>query len=439
MNEKDSALIQAARIDFWSFCCYYDFEFFREKRHFLYEVAESLQAIFDREIITLSISMPPRAGKSYIVSLYSAWGIGRKPTESVMRNSCTATLYRKFSYDVRDVIKSTKFQNVFPGVALSQDKSSVDGWNVRQAKQVSYFGNGVGGTIIGLGASIAAITDDLYRGHEDAFSDTVNDKTHRWYESAHKSRIEKDCPQIDIGTRWSKTDVIGVNSSKGFYDKEIVISALINGKSFCEDVKTTKEYLKIKSETNSIVWNSEYMQQPVELEGVLFPMTELNRYKQLNEEGTNLVYIDTADEGADHFAALFGRLIGNKFYAYDAIFNLHNLSINEPICKERFERHKTDRCYIESNSFGAYFIRNLRTQNEGLPIYGDVAKANKMGRILANSGWILENFYFPENPNEELSRFLNSMCSITTESKNNDDAADDASGLCARIRRDFHV
>jgi len=175
------------------------------------------------------------------------------------------------------------------------------------------------------------------------------------------------------------------------------------------------------------------------IEGAIFRIDKLNRYKQLNEEGTNLVYIDTADEGADHFAALFGRLIGNKFYAYDAIFNLHNLNINEPICKERFERHKTDRCYIESNSFGAYFIRNLRTQNEGLPIYGDVAKANKMGRILANSGWILENFYFPENPNEELSRFMNSMCSITTESKNNDDAADDASGLCARIRRDFHV
>jgi len=439
MNEKENVLIQVSRIDFWSFCCYYDFDFFRVKRPFLNVIALSLQDIYDRIIITLSVSMPPRAGKSYIISLFLAWVIGKEPDESMMRNSCTSTLYRKFSYDVRDIVKSQKFKNVFPDVTLSIDKSSVDGWNVKQAKQVSYFGNGVGGTIIGFGASRIAATDDLYRGHEDAFSPTINERVHNWYNSAHKSRVESGCAVIDIGTRWSKKDIIGVNTSNGFYERSIVVPALINGKSFCEDVKTTKEYLKLKSETSEIIWNSEYMQEPVELKGSLFAFSKLNRYKTLNDEGASICYIDTADEGKDHFAGLFGKLLGDKFYVTDAIFNTHNLTINEPVCKERFERHEVDRVYIESNSFGAYFARNLRDQNPSRFIVGDLAKSNKMGRIISQSGPILQRFVWPENPNNELSMFMNQMSDITPDSKDNDDAADCTAGLSARIRRDYFV
>ena len=76
-----------------------------------------------------------------------------------MRNACTATLYLKFSYDVRNIVKSDKFKEVFPSVQLSDDKANLQGWNTNYAKQVSYFGAGVGGTIIGFGADNIAVTD----------------------------------------------------------------------------------------------------------------------------------------------------------------------------------------------------------------------------------------------------------------------------------------
>jgi hypothetical protein len=62
-----------------------------------------------------------------------------------------------------------------------------------------------------------------------------------------------------------------------------------------------------------------------------------------------------------------------------------------------------------------------------------------MGRIMAQSGWILENVYFPEQPNEELSRFIKEMCSVTFESKDKDDAIDSMSFLAAMIRKDFQL
>ena len=229
MNKKKAEAInilrrELARRNFWSFCLFYDHDFFT-KRSFLKEVAEAFQEVEESNINRLSVSMPPRAGKSYITSLFCAWTLGRNPKESLMRNTCTATLYLKFSYDVRNIVKSEKFTEVF-GSLLSIDKANLQGWNTKESKQVGYFGAGVGGTIIGFGATKLAITDDLYRGIEDALSDTSNDKILQWKESTHDSRLERKCASIDIGTRWSKNDVIGRNFESDFYDKSIVISAL---------------------------------------------------------------------------------------------------------------------------------------------------------------------------------------------------------------------
>ena len=61
--------LELAKKDFWQFCLFYDREFFIE-REFLKEVAEAFQNINDNKIKSLAVSMPPRAGKSYITSLF---------------------------------------------------------------------------------------------------------------------------------------------------------------------------------------------------------------------------------------------------------------------------------------------------------------------------------------------------------------------------------
>src|SRR5674476_169881 len=72
---------------FWEFCLHMDAEFFTEGKWHLKVVADALQGIDDGEIKKLAISTPPRAGKSYIISLFCAWLIGKYPTDSIMRNS----------------------------------------------------------------------------------------------------------------------------------------------------------------------------------------------------------------------------------------------------------------------------------------------------------------------------------------------------------------
>lgn len=67
-----------ARNDFWAYCLYHDPKFFA-KRLFLKKVADAFTRVYESYlsgvIRRLAVSMPPRAGKSYIILVHfvDAW------------------------------------------------------------------------------------------------------------------------------------------------------------------------------------------------------------------------------------------------------------------------------------------------------------------------------------------------------------------------------
>ena len=438
MNDKIEALKkelkhELCRREFWEFCLFYDQDFF-SKRDFLHEIAIGFQQIEEKKINSLSVSMPPRAGKSYITSLFCAWVIGRNPTESVMRNTCTATLYLKFSYDVRTIVKSDKFKQVFNNVHLSDDKANLQGWNTNHSKQVGYFGAGVGGTIIGFGATKIGVTDDLYRNLEDALSDTVNDRIIQWKEATHDSRFESGCARIDIGTRWSINDVIGRNIQQKIYDKSIIVAALNeNNESFCTDVMTTEEYLTKKKRTDPSIWAAEYQQEPVDIKGRLFSdlkfisTTDLNSIKD-KIEGC-IGYVDVADQGADYTAMAILAVINKDFYLVDYVFNKSNTDVTLPLIVAKLNEWKVTYCRVESNSMGAMFARQIQKEvkTKILQVHNST---NKQTRILMNSVFIQQRINFLQSGTPENELFIENVLNYSKEGKNkNDDAPDCLAGL----------
>lgn len=421
---------------------YYDPIFFKS-RPFLKDIADALQRVEEGKIKSLSVSLPPRAGKSYITSLYCAWVLGKNPTESIMRNTCTATLYLKFSYDVRAIIKSDRFSEVFD-VSLSDDKKNLQGWNTGDARMVSYFGAGVGGTIIGFGATKVAITDDLYRGLEDALSENKNDKILQWKEATHDSRMESGCARIDIGTRWSINDVIGKSMDRGDYQESVIIPALDDeDKSFCEAVMTTDEYHDKRNKTSKEIWLAEYQQQPVDILGRLFGELQVisqSEYEQISKsdgfasEGC-LAYVDVADQGSDYLACIVAQIVGEKAYIVDYVYSKDNTDITLPLVAAVLDKWKVSYCRVESNSMGAMYSRSLQklTKTRILQI---ASSTNKMTRIIMQSAYILNNFIWVEyDKNVNSIQFLQNMYSFSKEGKNkNDDAPDCASGLSMFIQ-----
>jgi predicted phage terminase large subunit-like protein len=440
---KELLLVELARRNFWAFCLYVDYDFF-SSRLFLKKIAIAFQEIEEGKIKSLSVSLPPRAGKSYITTLFCAWTLGKNPTRSVMRNTCTATLYLKFSYDVRATVKSEKFKKVFTNVKLSDDKANLNGWNTNYSKQVGYFGAGVGGTIIGFGANNLAITDDLYRGIEDALSDTVNDRVLQWKASTHDSRLEKGVKKIDIGTRWALTDVIGVNMANGRYEKSIIVPALDSkGVTFCEEVASTEEYLEKQKYTAPEIWEAEYMQNPVDIKGRLFndlkiitPL-ELNEILEANKTDSNpkgyegaIAYVDVADAGKDYTALAIAIIIKNELYVVDYLYSRSNTDYTAPLIASKLDLWGVNYCRVESNNVGAMYGRGLQklTKTRILLVANTT---NKETRILLQSAEIMRKITFIKyEENAESVQFLQNVISYSKEGKNkNDDAPDCLAGL----------
>lgn len=394
--------------NFWEFCLYYDNEFFTN-RSFLEEVASAFQSVYENycngRSIKVAVSMPPRAGKSYITSLFCAWWLGRLPQLSVMRNACTSRLYQKFSYDVRNIARNQKFKNVFPSIELAPDKQNIDGWNLTTSRQVGYFGNGVGGTIIGFGANLA-ISDDLYKDMIDALSENIQVGVTMWKQSAHDSRMEKNCPEIFIGTRWTPGDEIGKAVDSGEIDINVKIPALVVDsrgqlRSFCEHVKSTDEYLKIKAKNDPAIWDAEYMQDPKPRVGLLYK--EFKTYATLPESSSHArIHVDVADTGKDNLCAVAYKLINNLGYVIDVIHTTERAEETEQSMAKMAGRLDAELCRVESNNGGRFFGRNTEkycrnSKNHRTRFEYYTQRKNKESRILNNASSVNNFFILPQN------------------------------------------
>lgn len=394
----------AARPNFWAFCCYWDWDFFYTRRRVLKKVADALQRVYEAFMNgarwVLGISTPPRAGKSYIVSLFCLWWLGNLNASAVMRCTCTAELYNDLSRQVRAMVLDPRFAAVFPETALAKDARSVKTWRLTTSIQNAYFGAGVGGTIIGKGATIG-ITDDLYRGHADALSETRNALVWQWKQSAFDSRLEADAPQVHVGTRWTEDDVLGGLAARGMLTEYLRLPAVDkDGRSFCEDVKTTEEYAEIRrglrdGDRDGFIWLSEYMQNPVDPKGYLYPLSAL-KFADLSRRVAPVVervcFVDPADDGEDGFVACFVDIVdvgaGLRANLRDVVaISGAGVEAGSELVVAKACAEGTDKIFIEANGVGsaAYMAcRRGLADRPGVTIQGYKEKENKITRIILN-------------------------------------------------------
>lgn len=431
---------ELCRQDFYSFCKYMDPKFFTKGKPHLKLIAEALQEVADGVIKKLAISLPPRSGKSYIISLFCAWLLGKYPDGSIMRNSYAAKLAEKFSKDIRDgIIPGEKFQDIF-SINISNKSSAVDGWSLEGHTQTAYFCAGVGGAITGFGCRTISILDDSVKNIEEALSETVMEATWNWYTSTHLSRLESSCPEVHIGTRWTRKDIIGrlTDPYSPEYDpafKVINIPALDEqGNSFCPEVHTTEEFIAIKKVTDDFIFEAEYMQHPVESKGLLFPSEELNHFamNELHDKPDGIVgCTDTADKGSDFLSSPIGKRYGQRTYITDVVFSQDGVEVTEPLVAQQCIDTKCDIMKIESNNGGSSYARNvirlLQERKSPCSVVDEPATTNKETRILMSAGYIKEYFYFRNDYalGSDYDKFMRQITSYIKMGNNkHDDAVD---------------
>ena len=142
---------QAAYDDLLAFCKKMDPNYLVGRHHRI--LANMLMAIERGDKDRICVNMPPRHGKSQLVSIfYPAWFLGRNPDKKVMMVSHTTDLAVDFGRKVRNLIATDAYKEVFPTVALAIDSKSAGRWNTNQKGE--YFACGIGSSIAGRGADL---------------------------------------------------------------------------------------------------------------------------------------------------------------------------------------------------------------------------------------------------------------------------------------------
>ena len=93
-------------------------------------LADELMAIEAGHKDRICVNIPPRHGKSQLVSIfYPAWFLGRNPGKKVMMVSHTTDLAVDFGRKVRNLISTDEYTTIFPKVSLAIDSKSAGRWN----------------------------------------------------------------------------------------------------------------------------------------------------------------------------------------------------------------------------------------------------------------------------------------------------------------------
>jgi predicted phage terminase large subunit-like protein len=180
------ATLQAARDDLIAFCQYMDSNYKVGKHHRI--LADQLMAIEAGDKDRIAVNIPPRHGKSQLVSTYfPAWFIGRNPGKKVMLVSHTTDLAVDFGRKVRNSIDSAAYGDVFPGTALAADSKSAGRWNTTTGCE--FYAAGVGSALAGRGADLLLVDDphseqDILNGNFTAF-----EKAYQWFAYGARTRL----------------------------------------------------------------------------------------------------------------------------------------------------------------------------------------------------------------------------------------------------------
>lgn len=180
-------------------------------------IANAIQDMVHGTCRRLIISVPPRHGKSELVSRrLPAWILGNHPNTSIIATSYSADLASRLNRDVQRIMDSEAYQKLFPQTRLNDSNSRTVARNYLRNSDVfevvghkgCYRSAGVGGGITGMGAHWLII-DDPIKNREEADSPTIRQNIWDWYTSTLYTRQQQDARILVVMTRWHSEDLAG--------------------------------------------------------------------------------------------------------------------------------------------------------------------------------------------------------------------------------------
>ena len=217
------------------------------------------------------VNIPPRHGKSQLVSIYfPAWFIGKYPNKKVLMVSHTADLATDFGRKVRNIIDTEAYRKIFPTVTLAQDSKSAGRWNTNVGGE--YYACGVGSALAGRGADLLLVDDphneqDILNGNFEVF-----DKAYEWFTYGARTRLMPGGRVAIIQTRWHLSDLTGrvtrdmaQNDEADQYEVvefPAILDTARGPKALWPEFYDIPALMRTKASMPLFQWNAQYQQNP---------------------------------------------------------------------------------------------------------------------------------------------------------------------------------
>lgn len=170
-------------------------------------LCDIMEKVEKGELRRVCVSIGPQMGKSQILSRAApAWFSGRNPYRNMIVGSYNQDFANDFGFEVRGIMDTPVFRNVFPGHELQRGGQAKDLLITTAGGKIAFVGKGGSGT--GKPADFF-IVDDPFKDDAEAQSATEREKIWKWFNSVVFSRTHGKSGIVVVHTRWHQDDLIG--------------------------------------------------------------------------------------------------------------------------------------------------------------------------------------------------------------------------------------
>lgn len=411
----------------------------------------------------ITVSMPPRSGKSHLSSeFFPVWLLHKHPDWKIGLISHSPSLATSWGRSVRRVIEEYGAQL---GIELAKDAGAVSDWETTKGGGI-ISRSAPGQSITGYGFKILLI-DDPVKNFATAHSEDARNKLWQWWTGDAFTRLEPPSLTVVVGTRWHEDDMIGRLLSKehegnpddwevisfpaiaenddvlGRAPGEPIISPIIDE----SQTEALERWDEVRQSVGEYAWAALYMQRPSPAQGAIFE-TDKFRYwttdpEMLIDDDPSVRLIDplrmSHARWIDSWDAAFKGTDSSDFVVGQrwAIDGKDRFLIEQERDRwsftqtvERVKRWETDAVVgsnwvyeklIEDKANGPAIIDTLKTHVQGIkPI---TPKSSKEARARAVTPEVEAGHIYlphPDEPGNEWVRDLVSECRAFPSGANDD-------------------
>ena len=440
----------------------FDQQFWLPRRKVLLPICRDLEALERGELDELSISLPPRTGKTALTEMFVIWIMLRHPERSNLYCTYSDTVAKTFYEALLEVFgdpATYMWHEVFPGSRVAHRDAKDYRLDIDRRKHYSSFtARSLYGSLNGTcDADGYQIMDDPHSGIEEAMNRQRLDTAWAHVENDFMTRKSVDrIKRIWIGTRWSLYDVISrridsLQNDPEFASvrfKEVNVPALdpvtdeSNFSYLYGKGSSTQSYRQVRSsfERNNDLasWLAQFQQQPIERAGAVFEPSGMRYYNGvLPDADPDRIFmaVDPAWGGGDFVAAPVCYQYGDDIYVADVVYDNGDKSVTQPLIVAAVKKHSVAAIKVEGTKMTAAYGEDINKalRADGIRVNMQINTSHFTGngkrqRIFDKAPEIRERMLFLSDGNRPkyYQLFMTSVFSftITGKASQHDDACD---------------